>query len=92
MRILLAEDDKNLNHSIAQQLTAKGFAVDCCFDGEEALYFCEQNIHDVILLDRMLPLMDGTAVLKKHRIRHAKRQSNRLKSRRGRLSRKAVCI
>ena len=67
MRILLAEDDKNLNHSIAQQLTAKGFAVDCCFDGEEALYFCEQNIHDVILLDRMLPLMDGTAVLKKLR-------------------------
>lgn len=67
MRILLAEDDKNLNHSIAQQLTAKGFAVDCCFDGEEALYFGEQNIHDIILLDRMLPLMDGTAVLKKLR-------------------------
>lgn len=67
MRILLAEDDKNLNHSIAQQLTAKGFTVDCCFDGEEALYFCGQNIHDVILLDRMLPLMDGTAVLEKLR-------------------------
>ena len=48
MRILLAEDDKNLNHSIAQQLTAKGFAVDCCFDGEEALYFCEQDRKSVV--------------------------------------------
>lgn len=67
MRILLAEDDKNLNDSIAQQLMAKGFTLDCCFDGEEALYLGEQNIHDVILLDRMLPLMDGTTVLKKLR-------------------------
>jgi len=67
MRILLAEDDKNLNNSIAQQLTASGFETDCCFDGEEALYFALQNIHDVILLDRMLPLLDGTAVLKRLR-------------------------
>lgn len=67
MRILLAEDDKNLNSSLAEQLTANGFEVDCCFDGEEALYYAVQNIHDVILLDRMLPLLDGLSALKKLR-------------------------
>ena len=67
MRILLAEDDKNLNNSIADQLITNGFEVDCCFDGEEALYYASQNIHDVILLDRMLPLLDGTIILKKLR-------------------------
>lgn len=67
MRILLAEDDRNLNSALAEQLTASGFAVDCCFDGEEALYYASQNIHDLILLDRMLPLLDGTAMLQKLR-------------------------
>jgi len=63
MRILLAEDDKKLNESLTAQLAAKGFDVDSCYDGEEALYYAEQNIHDVILLDRMLPHLDGTSVL-----------------------------
>lgn len=67
MRILLAEDDKNLNQSLSNQLVSKGFDVDSCFDGEEALYYAEQNIHDVILLDRMLPNMEGTLVLTKLR-------------------------
>ena len=44
MRILLAEDDKKLNESLTAQLTAKGFDVDSCYDGEEALYYAEQNI------------------------------------------------
>ncbi len=47
MRILLAEDDKKLNESLTNQLLAKGFDVDSCCDGEEALYYAEQNIHDV---------------------------------------------
>lgn len=63
MRILLAEDDKNLNKSLTSQLASKGFDVDSCFDGEEALYYAEQNIHDVILLDRMLPHIEGTLIL-----------------------------
>lgn len=63
MRILLAEDDKNLNESLAFQLETEGFAVDACFDGEEALYYARQNIYDIILLDRMLPYMEGTSVL-----------------------------
>lgn len=64
MRILLAEDDTTLNASLAYQLESRGFTVDPCFDGEEALFLAEQNIHDVILLDRMLPGMEGTEVLK----------------------------
>ena len=47
MRILLAEDDKNLNKTLSDRLIHHGFNVDSCFDGEEALYYANQNIHDV---------------------------------------------
>ncbi|MCI8314850.1 MAG: response regulator transcription factor [Lachnospiraceae bacterium] len=67
MRILLAEDDKKLNESLTNQLISRGFNVDFCYDGEEAFYYAAQNIHDVILLDRMLPNMEGTMVLTKLR-------------------------
>ena len=63
MRILLAEDDIQLNTTLTYQLEAAGFQVDSCFDGEEALFYGEQNIYDIILLDRMLPHMEGTHVL-----------------------------
>lgn len=63
MRILLAEDDEKLNKTLCFQLESKGFSVDTCFDGEEACYYGEQNIYDVILLDRMLPYKEGTKVL-----------------------------
>lgn len=67
MRILLAEDDEKLKTSLAFQLEKEGFSVDACADGEEALYYIEQNIHDLILLDRMLPYLSGTDVLTKMR-------------------------
>lgn len=63
MRILLAEDDRQLNSTLIYQLETAGFYVDSCLDGEEALFYGEQNIYDIILLDRMLPHMDGTDVL-----------------------------
>lgn len=63
MRILLAEDDTQLNHTLSYQLETAGFSVDSCSDGEEALFYGEQNIYDIILLDRMLPYMEGTDVL-----------------------------
>lgn len=63
MRILLAEDDTKLNETLAYGLKQAGFTVDSCFDGEDALFYGEQNIYDVILLDRMLPYMEGTDVL-----------------------------
>ncbi|MCM1236952.1 MAG: response regulator transcription factor [Ruminococcus flavefaciens] len=63
MRILLAEDDEKLNETLVYGLTQAGFVVDACFDGADAFYYGEQNIYDVILLDRMLPGMQGTDVL-----------------------------
>lgn len=63
MRILLAEDDIQLNTTLTYQLEAAGFHVDSCLDGEEAFFYGEQNIYDIILLDRMLPHMEGTDIL-----------------------------
>ena len=63
MRILLAEDDEKLNETLVYGLTQAGMIVDACFDGEDALFYGEQNIYDIILLDRMLPCMEGTDVL-----------------------------
>lgn len=63
MRILLAEDDEKLNETLVYGLTQAGFIVDACFDGEDALFYGEQDIYDIILLDRMLPCMEGTDVL-----------------------------
>ena len=70
MRILLVEDDEKLNHSLVFQLEKEGFHMDTCRDGEEALYYIEEHIPDLILLDRMLPSIDGTAILKKLRKEH----------------------
>ena len=67
MRILLVEDDQHLNDSLAFSLTSEGFQVDTCTDGEEALYYIEENIHDLILLDRMLPNLSGTEILQRMR-------------------------
>lgn len=63
MRILLAEDDPKLNETLSYQLSSQGFLVDSCTDGAEALFYGEQNIYDVILLDRMLPCLEGTEVM-----------------------------
>jgi len=67
MRILLVEDDEKLNQSLVFQLEKEGFQVDACQDWEEALYFIRQHIHDLILLDRMLPGLSGTEILLKMR-------------------------
>lgn len=67
MRILLVEDDSNLNDNLTYFLRREGYMVDSCFDGEEALYFCEQQTPDFIILDRMLPVLSGTEVLQRLR-------------------------
>ena len=63
MRILLAEDEKDLNYIIVQKLTADGYSVDCCFDGEEAIDIISYTDFDAIILDIMMPKADGFAVL-----------------------------
>lgn len=67
MRILLIEDDEDLCHSLGLQLKNAGYTVDICTDGEDASYYTAQNIHDLILLDRMLPHVDGLTILRKLR-------------------------
>lgn len=62
MKILIVEDDKNLNNTMAEAF--KAFAdVEQVFDGEEALFQAEQNIFDLIILDVMLPYVDGFTIL-----------------------------
>lgn len=63
MRILLAEDDEGLNKALTWQLNSRGYSVDSCYNGEDALYYGKQNIYDAILLDRLLPDREGTEVL-----------------------------
>ncbi len=64
MRILLAEDEKDLNQVIKQKLTSDGYFVDCCYDGEEALDYLECTDYDAIILDIMMPKKDGYEVLR----------------------------
>lgn len=70
MRILLIEDDKALCRSLKAQLKQQGFDVTVSNDGEEGLFFILENCHDLVLLDRMLPGLDGASVLKKAREQH----------------------
>ena len=64
MRILLVEDERDLNYAMAKGLKKSGYAVDSAYDGEEALDLFRINAHDLILLDLNLPKMDGIDVLK----------------------------
>lgn len=63
MRILMAEDQKDLNRIITKRLSAEGYSVDSCFDGEEALSYIEMAEYDGIILDIMMPKRDGLSVL-----------------------------
>lgn len=67
MRLLIAEDEKNLNKILAQQLKDHGYSVDACFDGQEALDHILMTDYDAAILDIMMPGMDGMTVLKKIR-------------------------
>ena len=63
MRILVVEDERDLNRILAKTLTAEGYSVDACFDGLEALDYLSGASYDVIVLDRMMPRMDGMELL-----------------------------
>ena len=72
VRILVVEDEVNLNDIIVKKLKLEHYGVDSCFDGEEALDYIFSVEYDVILLDIMLPKLNGFEVLKKIRSRNIK--------------------
>jgi len=63
MRVLVVEDYAPVRNAVVEGLTENGFAVDSSSDGEEGLWYAEQNPYDVIVLDLMLPKRDGMSVL-----------------------------
>lgn len=67
MRLLLAEDERDLNHILTKKLTSDGYSVDSCFDGEEALSYLAVSEYDAVILDIMMPKADGIQVLKQMR-------------------------
>lgn len=64
MRLLIIEDDQNLADVLSLQLQHEGFETDCIYHGADAVFYALQNVYDVIILDRMLPGMDGLTILK----------------------------
>jgi heavy metal response regulator len=67
MRILVVEDEKKVASFIKRGLEEESFSVDMAYDGEEGLSMAESNPYDLILMDLMLPKMDGLAVIKELR-------------------------
>ena len=67
MKLLLVEDSLQLNKALSTVLKRNSFVVDSAFDGEEALIFLDQYKYDVVILDIMLPKVNGLEVLKRAR-------------------------
>ena len=63
MRILLVEDDCELCDAVSFHLKKAGYEVDYCYDGEEGLQFAKEQIYEMIILDRMLPSLNGISLL-----------------------------
>ena len=69
MRLLIAEDEKSLSRALAAILTRNNYSVDTVYDGEAALEYLEAANYDGLILDVMMPKMDGITVLKTLRAR-----------------------
>lgn len=69
MRILLAEDEPQLSRVLTAAMQQAGYEVDAVMNGQEAVNYSEENSYDVIILDIMMPVMDGITALKKIRAR-----------------------
>ena len=72
MRLLVVEDEKKLNELITKKLEKEYYGVDSCFDGEEAVRYVEGTEYDAIILDIMLPKLDGFEVVKRIRAKKNK--------------------
>ncbi|MDZ7822825.1 MAG: response regulator, partial [Ahrensia sp.] len=67
MRLLVVEDDKDLNRQLKAAVEDAGYVVDTAFDGEEGHFLGETEPYDCVILDVGLPLMDGISVLQRWR-------------------------
>lgn len=67
MRLLLAEDEKDLSRALTTILERNNYSVDAVYDGEEALAYINSNNYDGAILDIMMPKLDGLAVLREIR-------------------------
>jgi DNA-binding response OmpR family regulator len=67
MRILLVEDSQRLQRSLEKALRRAGYAIDFSGDGEEGLWLAQSNSYDALILDIMLPKLDGLTVLRRLR-------------------------
>ena len=69
MRILLVEDDRSLSRAVSTILQKNNYSVDCVNNGQLALDYLEQDIYDAVIMDIMMPVMDGITALKNLRKR-----------------------
>ncbi len=67
MRILVVEDEKLLNEMITKTLAKEGYSVDNCFDGEDALHYLKMGEFDAVVMDIMMPKINGLEVVKRMR-------------------------
>lgn len=67
MRVLFAEDEYDLNDIVCRKLRKEGYTVDACYDGQEALEYLAVTDYDAVILDIMMPKVNGYEVLKKLR-------------------------
>lgn len=67
MRVLVVEDERDLNRILVKTLAAEGYSPDACYDGLEALEYLTGATYDVVILDVMMPRMDGMEVLRRMR-------------------------
>ena len=70
MNILIVEDEKLLADSIGALLAQKGFSVEVVYDGEAGIQYAELGIYDLLVLDVMMPKLDGYAVARRVRAQH----------------------
>lgn len=69
MRILVAEDERDMNQVIVRRLAWEGYSVDACYDGQEALDYLAAAQYDSVILDVMMPRLDGFEVVRAMRER-----------------------
>ncbi len=71
MRMLVVEDERDLNKILVKKLTLEGYLCDSCFDGEQALSYLESDaVYDAVLMDVMIPKLNGFEVLSMIRASH----------------------